>query len=71
MNGRPEPAAKFGVTEHIDDAEQEVPSLPAAKRFAGQTVIRIAAVLALILALTVPWIALLIWLGVVAIFGRT
>jgi hypothetical protein len=70
MSGRPERHANPGTTEHADKAAQKAHSVPSAKRTTSKSAIRIAVIAALLLGLIVPWIAFLIWLAIVAIFGR-
>jgi hypothetical protein len=66
----PERHANSGTSERADKAAQNAHSVPSAKRITSKSAIRIAVIAALFLGLIVPWIAFLIWLAIVAIFGR-
>jgi hypothetical protein len=70
MSGRPERHANSGTGERADKAAQNAHSAPSAKRITSKSAIRIAVIAALFLGLIVPWVAFLIWLAIVAIFGR-
>jgi hypothetical protein len=69
MNARPEHATNRGSTEHIQAPEQRTPPGSTTKHLTNKTLIRIAIATALLVGLLIPWIAFLIWLAIVVIFG--
>jgi hypothetical protein len=69
MNGRPEYSTDRGSTEHIQALEQKISPVSTTKHPTNKTLVRIAIATALFVGLIIPWIAFLIWLAIVVIFG--
>jgi hypothetical protein len=69
MNARPEHATHRGSTEPIQAPEQRTPSVSTTKPITNKSLIRIAIATGPLVGLIIPWIAFLIWLAIVVIFG--
>jgi hypothetical protein len=70
MNVRPEHGTNRGSTEHIQaPSEQRTPSVSTRKHLTNKTFIRIVIATVILVGLIIPWIAFLIWLAIVVIFG--
>jgi hypothetical protein len=69
MNGRPEYSTDRGSTEHVQALEQRTSPVSTTKHLTNKTLIRIAIATALFVGLIIPWIAFLIWLAIVVLFG--